>query len=96
MTPSDSDYMTNSYSFTGVIYGMSQHKKKTKAVGEPHTSFKVAVQPVEQNIFEKMIEEIALNGHHAIITIKTMKAKPKPESKSGPKHLRYGMQGRNS
>lgn len=71
--PSDSDYSTNSYSFTGVIYGMHQRKKKTKAVQQPHTAFQLAVDPIEQRTFEKIIEEIALNGHHAIITIKTLR-----------------------
>lgn len=63
------------YRFTGVVNDMHQHQKRTKSVNQPHTTFKIATDPVNQKIFEKIIKEIALGVHYAEIIIYTKKGK---------------------
>lgn len=58
------------YKFTGVLSDMHQRAKKTKNVGWPHTMFSVAVDPVQQTIFEEIIERMVSSGHHVEVIVR--------------------------
>ncbi len=69
----------NVYELTnGVIFGMSQHFKKTTSIKDPHTKVQIAVKLLDQNLFEKIQKEISLGSQYVKISLETRM--PKNES----------------